>query len=327
MSNEEKKGNEGNASQKSWMDKGGGTLTGLLGAGAGAKLAERAYDTLGNIGAEGLKQLAGYKLDPVTGRYSGGLADLIEEKLTFQPYTVTTPTGSNFTMRRTPDTVDSAGNTVPGQMEYVSALSDDEKTLQDALIARAGGFFDLAGQPLGNTTVTLEDGSTVVVPGREQEVFDRMMSAMAPERERARLDLEQRLANQGRLGVRTGMFGGTPEGLELAMAEEEARNKAILSAMEFAGNEQERQARLGTGMLASGYVPQAQLLSALEPGMTGAERRRQAISEATGAYGDTYVSGIEALLQSGTGQANIAGNLGSSLASTSLSGLFKGLFE
>ena len=167
----------------------------------------------------------------------------------------------------------------------------------------------------------------MVVPGREQEVFDRMMSAMAPERERARLDLEQRLANQGRLGVRTGMFGGTPEGLELAMAEEEARNKAILSAMEFAGNEQERQARLGTGMLASGYVPQAQLLSALEPGMTGAERRRQAISEATGAYGDTYVSGIEALLQSGTGQANIAGNLGSSLASTSLSGLFKGLFE
>tara|TARA_R100000808_G_scaffold18046_1_gene39618 strand:+ start:3333 stop:4259 length:927 start_codon:yes stop_codon:yes gene_type:complete len=303
------------------------TITGLLGTGVGAKLAEKAYDRLSEIGKEGRDALAGRIYDPVTGRYSGGLADLIEEKLTFQPYTVTTPTGSNFTMRRTPDTVDSDGNVVPGQMEYVSALSDEEKTLQDALIARAGGFFDLAGQPLGNTTVTLEDGSTVVVPGREQEVFDRMMSAMAPERERARLDLEQRLANQGRLGVRTGMFGGTPEGLELAMAEEEARNKAILSAMEFAGNEQERQARLGTGMLASGYVPQAQLLSALEPGMTGAERRRQAISEATGAYGDTYVSGIESLLQSGINQAKIAGNLGSSLASTSLSGLFKGLFE
>tara|TARA_R100001594_G_C3997380_1_gene253854 strand:- start:33 stop:998 length:966 start_codon:yes stop_codon:yes gene_type:complete len=321
MAEEEKKDNE------SWVDKWGGTLTGLLGAGAGAKLAERAYDTLGNIGAEGLKQLAGKTIDPATGLYTGGLADVIEEKLTFQPYTVTTPTGSNFTMRRTPDTVLPDGTVVPGQMEYVSALSDEEKTLQDALIARAGGFFDLAGQPLGNTTVTLEDGSTVVVPGREQEVFDRMMLAMAPDRERARLDLEQRLANQGRLGVRTGMFGGTPEGLELAMAEEEARNKAILSAMEFAGNEQERQARLGTGMLASGYVPQAQLLSALEPGMTGAERRRQAISEATGAYGDTYVSGIESLLQSGINQAKIAGNLGSSLASTSLSGLFKGLFE
>ena len=312
--------------EKSWMDKWGGTLTGLLGAGAGAKLAERAYDTLGNIGAEGLKQLAGKTIDPDTGLYSGGLADVLSERLTFQPYTVTTPTGSNFTMRRTADTVDSAGNVVPGQMEYVSALSDEEETLQDALIKRAGGFFDLAEQPLGNTTVTREDGSTVVVPGREQEVFDRMMSAMAPERERARLDLEQRLANQGRLGVRTGMFGGTPEGLELAMAEEEARNKAIISAMEFAGNEQERQARLGTGMLASGYVPQAQLLSALEPGMTGAERRRQAISEATGAYGETYASGLDALLQSGMGQADIAGSLGASLASTSLSGLFDGLF-
>ena len=84
----------------------------------------------------------------------------------------------------------------------------------------------------------------------------------------------------------------------------------MLNAMQFAGQEQQRQAQLGTGMLAAGYVPQAQLLSALQPGMTAAERQRQAMSEQAGSYGQTYTTGLEALLQSGLGQANLAGGFG-----------------
>ncbi len=126
---------------------------------------------------------------------------------------------------------------------------------------------------------------------REQEVYERMRAAMSPEEERQRLALEQRLA---------------------------------LNAMQFAGEEQQRQAALGSGMLAAGYVPQAQLLSAVQPGMTAAEQRRQAISEQAGTYGQTYVSGIEALLQAGLGQANIAGGVGGRIASAALGGLFGG---
>jgi len=300
-----------------------GTIAGLLGTGVGAALASEGYDALGAAGKAGLGQMAGYTQDPNTKRYSGGLADELSDRLTFQPYTVTTATGSNFGMSQQPDTVAADGTVVPGSMDYLSTLSPDELLFQNAQLGRAESFFGDASQSLGDTV--LEDGT--VVQGRESQVFDRMMSAMAPERERARLDLEQRLANQGRLGVRTGMFGGTPQGLELAKAEEEARNKAILSAMEFAGGEQERQARIGTGMLASGYIPQSQLLSALEPGMVGAERRRQAISEATGAYGETYASGLDALLLSSVGQGNLVGSLGSSLASSSMSGLLSGLFS
>ena len=309
--------------EESWWEKWGGSIGGLLGAGAGSALAEQAYSTLGKTGAEGLKQFAGYIQDPVTGRYSGGLADELSNRLTFEPYTVTTATGSNFGMSQQPDTVAADGTVIPGGMNYLSTLSPDELAFQDAQLRRAESFFGDASQSLGDTV--LEDGT--VVQGRESQVFDRMMSAMAPERERARLDLEQRLANQGRLGVRTGMFGGTSEGLELAKAEEEARNKAILSAMEIAGNEQDRQARLGAGMLSSSYIPQAQMIGAIAPGMTASERRRQAISEATGAYGETYASGLDALLQSGIGQANIAGNLGASLATSSMSGLLSGLFS
>jgi hypothetical protein len=97
----------------------------------------------------------------------------------------------------------------------------------------------------------------------------------------------------------------------------------MLNAMQFAGQEQQRQSQLGTGMLAAGYVPQAQLLNALQPGMTTAERQRQALSEQAGAYGETYTTGLEALLQSALAQANIAGGVGGQLGSAALGGLFK----
>jgi len=78
--------------------------------------------------------------------------------------------------------------------------------------------------------------------------------------------------------------------------------------------------------MAAGYVPQAQLLNALQPGMTTAERQRQALSEQAGAYGETYASGLQALLQSGLGQADLAGGLGSSIAEQGVKGLLGGLF-
>jgi hypothetical protein len=61
--------------------------------------------------------------------------------------------------------------------------------------------------------------------------------------------------------------------------------------------------------------------------MTAAERQRQAMSEQAGAYGETYVSGLQALLQSGLGQADLAGSLGSSIAKTGVEGLLGGLFS
>ena len=261
---------------------------------------------------------------------------------------------------------------------------------------------------------------------REQEVYERIRAVQTPEEERQRLNLEQRLASQGRLGVRTAQYGGTPEQLALAQAQEEAQNRAALAAMQQAGTEQQQQfqqalglagqtgqlAQLGSGlesqalqrgmglsqlglagtqagagleaqrlqqllglqqadigaasaqqalqqgrlglaggmfdisrtaaglpaqlqsadlanlqgMMAAGYVPQAQLLNALQPGMTAAERARQAQAQQAGAYGETYVSGLQSLLQSGLGQADLAGTLGTSIAEQGVKGLLGGLF-
>ena len=283
-------------------------ILGIGGTAAGLALAEKGYRDLGGIGEKALKEFSGGTVDPVTGMRTGGLADALEERLQFQPYTVTTATGSDFGMMRQDDTTLDDGTVVPGDMEYKLNLSPNEQAFYENRLAGAGGMFDAA---------------QVGTADREKEVFDRMMDAINPQRERERLALEGRLQSQGRLGVETSMFGGTPEGLALAKAQEEAYSQNMLTAMTFAGQEQQRQAQLGSGMLAAGYMPQQQLIGALEPGMTGAEQRRQAISQQTGAYGETYAAGLQALLSSALGQAGIAGGFGTSMASAALGGLFE----
>jgi hypothetical protein len=255
---------------------------------AGLALAEKGYSDVGDIGERAFGEFTG----------PDGLAQELSGMLEFQPYTVTSATGGQFGMTQDPTT---------GQMTYQLQTSPEEQELQRQQMERAGMFFEQAAMPTAD---------------REQQVYERMRAAMTPEEERQRLALEQRLAAQGRLGTRTSMFGGTPEQLALAQAQEEAKNQAILNAMQFAGQEQQRQAQLGSGMLAAGYVPQAQLLNALQPGMTAAERARQAQAQQAQTYGQTYASGLEALLSSGLAQANLAGGFGSSIATAALGGLF-----
>jgi len=261
----------------------------LLGGAAGGLITKEAYDELGRIGEKGYQELAG----------EGGLADKLSGMLEFQPYTVTSATGGQFGMVEDP---------VTGQMTYQMATSPEEQALQQQQLQRAETLF----------------GRAVADPSmREQEVLGRMEELASPERQRQRLELEQRLAAQGRLGTRTGMFGGTPEALALERGIAEAQNRAALDAMQFTAQEQQRQAQMGSGMLAAGYVPQAQLLGALQPGMTAAERQRQALSEQAGAYGETYTSGLEALLTAAQAQANLAGTLGTGIAGSALGSLFK----
>lgn len=263
-------------------------LGGAAATAAGLALAREGYKDIGDIGQQAYREMAGPE----------GLAEQLQGMLEFQPYTVTTATGGQFGMSQDP---------VTGQMSYGIQMSPEEQALQQQLMTQAQQFYQQAAAPTAE---------------REQQVYERMRSVMSPEEERQRLALEQRLAAQGRLGTQTAMFGGTPEALTLAKAQEEARNQAMLNAMQFAGQEQMQQAQLGQGMLAAGYIPQQQLLGALQPGMTAAEQRRSALSEQAKTYGETYATGLEALLQAGLGQAGIAGGFGTQLASAGLGGLF-----
>jgi hypothetical protein len=256
---------------------------------AGLALANKGYEDVGAVGERAFSEFSA----------EGGLADKLSGMLEFQPYTVTSATGGQFGMSQDP---------VTGQMSYNLATSPEEQAFQQQAMKDAEMYFGQARTPIAQ---------------REQQVYDRMLTAMSPEQERQRLAMEQRLASQGRLGTQTNMYGTTPDQFMFEKAQMEAQNQAMLNAMQFAGQEQQRQAQLGTGMLSAGYMPQSQLLNALQPGMTTAERQRQALSEQAGAYGETYTTGLEALLQSALAQANIAGGVGGQLGSAALGGLFK----
>ena len=103
---------------------------------------------------------------------------------------------------------------------------------------------------------------------REASVFERIRATQRPEEERQRLALEERLAQQGRLGVRTAMYGGTPEQLALSQAQEEAQNRASLAAIQQA--QAERQQALGTAQTLGGmFGQQATLGGALQAQQAG----------------------------------------------------------
>lgn len=274
-------------------------LAEVLGIGAGAALVKAGYDRLGATGDKAFGLFSGGYIDPETNESAGGLADTLREMLEFQPYSIASTTASEFDVTEGAD----------GQMKYDLDLGATENMLQDTAISDAKSLLAAAGSGTG-------------MAAREQAVLDRLRALRNPEVERERQNLEQRLAAQGRLGTRTSMFGGTPEQLAFEQALQEQESADILKAMEFAAAEREGQLRMGQQLLETAYVPQGQLLAAIEPGMTTAERQREALSEQAQTYGESYAAGIDALLAAAIGQADLLGQSGSGLISGGAKGLF-----
>lgn len=354
----------------------------LLGAG-GTGLLASAYSDLGKIGERGIALGT----------------ELAEEQLgqaEFRPYTITTGTGGRFGVTRDPAT---------GQLATTMSYSPQEQALSQALFGQAGQMLgqptpgamqmqragmdvfgrgqEMIGQPVFGVDPT-RDASTqafglggqfmeqagMSTADREAAIYERMRAAQRPGEERQALGLEERLAAQGRLGVRTAQYGGTPEQLAMAKAQEEAKNQAMLGAMGQAQAEQAQQAalgaqyaglgtglagqaqglsaaqqaqalqamqagqgflggsqalqagqqQLGMGALAGAYLPQQQLIAALSPGQTAAASGQQAQLYGAGLFGEAMASGIDVLLGSALGQANLAGSLGGGLLGGALGG-------
>ena len=331
----------------------GDIFSGLMGAGqsilsspdaltgiAGGLLTKEAYDRLSGIGEQAKREAM-------------GIAERGQMESEFRPFTVTTPTGAMFTTRMggqpqpftprisgpmpAPTITDQPSMVLPpatdtaakptgrfvgqpvgmGQaiqptqtmpmpaptptegLQIGMTLSPEEQALQQQLLGGAGGFFGQAVQP------TVD---------REQAVFERIRAAQRPEEERQRLALEERLAAQGRLGTSSAAFGGaTPELMAQQTAIGEARNRAMLSAMQQAQAEQAQQAALGGQFLGAGYLPQQQLIAALQPGLIQQELAQQAQQFGTGLFGETALSGIEAQLLAEQARANLLGGVGTNL--------------
>ena len=211
----------------------------------------------------------------------------------FTPFTVKTATGAQAD-------VGAGGG-------FTQNLSNVEQALQ-------GGMFGQAQGLVGEGTASAAD------------LFSQLQAAQAGEAERARLGLEQRLAAQGRLGVGTAMYGGTPEQLALEKALQERTAANWLQAQQLAPTIAGQQlSNVGTA-LQNAYVPQSQNLAALQiasPFSQIAQAGRQGQSEAL------YKSGITGLETQAAGAGAVAGLEGQRVRALadSLSGLFQSSTE
>ena len=258
----------------------------------GGLLTAEEYNRLSDIGEEALVGTT------VRGREVPGALDIAQmglEQTQFRPFTVTTATGGQFGTQIDPTT---------GQFTTTLGLSPQEQAMQQRLFGGAGQFFQQAQQP---TT------------GREQEIFERLRSVQTPEEQRQRLALEERLASQGRLGVQTAQFGGTPEQLALAKAQEEAQNTAAVQAMQQAQAEQMQQATLGQQMLGASYLPQGQLLAATQPSQQLASQQAALQQYGAGLFGETAMSGLEQQLLMERARANLLGQVGGTMLNQAFS--------
>lgn len=217
------------------------------------------------------------------------LADISLAQSEFKPYTVTSGVGS----------------TSVGPQGTTYSLSPEQQALQAQLGQGAASMF---GQAMQGTQ------------GREQEIFNAIRAMQSPEEQRQRLMMEERLQNQGRLGVRTSMFGGTPEQFSMDQAQAEARNQAALMAMQQGQAQQAQQANIGQQFLQGQYMPQAAMLQQAQLGLGNAQLAQNAQQFGAGMFGEARAGGLDFLLGSSLGQANLMGNVGAGL----LSGLFSG---
>lgn len=185
-----------------------------------------------------------------------------QQDTAFKPFTVTSGLGSSA---------------VNAQGGVTQTLSEEQANIQNLLQSQANSFLgagnlqdfyntgvdqyglgstaDRSGAVLGGLDQTLSglglgrskqrENDLIGIlqggrgAGREQDIFNQLQAVQQPSQERDRLALEQRLFNQGRGGVQTSMYGGTPEQFAMSKAQEEARLGASVQARQLANQEQQ----------------------------------------------------------------------------------------
>jgi hypothetical protein len=262
-------------------------------------------------------------------RFASQLASELPGMTAFKPFTVTSGTSQ---VQATPEGGFNIG------------LSPQALANQQALQAQANyymtqpvqGFNRLGalGTQTGDLASQFLSQASVPTMGQEQDVYNRIRAMQSFEEQRQRMALEERLFNQGRGGVSTNMYGGTPEQLAMAKAQAEAQNQASLMAMQQAQAQQLQQAdlgqrfgtlsgqlagtgmglqqaqqQLGLGALGASYLPEQQALGMLSAAAPYASIADIARRQGAGLYGETAMSGMDALMAGQMGQGTLIGGI------------------
>ena len=168
-----------------------------------------------------------------------GMAGLLANQATrgeFKPFTVTSDLATSAT---TPE-----GG-------FGITLSPEQQALQNSLMSQASGAFGEIGGDRAS---------------KEQQIYDRLQALSNPVAQRAQLGLDATLFGQGRTGLRTDAYGGTPEQLALSKAIQEQQSADAVKAMGMVSDQRTADFDLGRGLMTAGYVPQQQTLNMLDLG-------------------------------------------------------------
>ena len=144
-------------------------------------------------------------------------------------------------------------------------------------------------------------GSTGSIQGRQDQVYNRMQQSMAPEQQRAQMMMQQQAQAQGRGGMMSNMYGGTPEQLAYQKAVQEQQSANWLGAGTQANAEQAAQFARGQGLMAEGYKPQEMLMNYGEMNVQqnqlndARNQQRQGMLAQMGVGGFTAINNLENL--------------------------------
>ncbi len=257
------------------------TLSGLLGAGGSMAAAYLPYQATTGE-MEALKNIV-----------SGFVpqAQALGQELTgvseFKPFSVKTATGTTD--------VGAGGG-------FTQTLSPEAQAIQSGMLAQATGL-------MGTAAPTAQD------------LYAQMQAAQAPELQRQRLELENRLQAQGRGGVQTAAYGGTPEQLALEKAAQEQSTKNLLAALTTAPALAGQNLQNIQAALTAGYTPQAQQISTLTPATQLANISQAGQQGMLEALYKTGIAGLQAEAEGAGAVATLEAQRSRALADA-LQGLF-----
>lgn len=212
------------------------------------------------------------------------VADMASPYTNFTPFAVTTGSGATTTL---------------GPQGLSMQMSPEQQQFNSMLQQQAMQTAQQAGS---------------VTP---QSLLAEMTALRQPEQQRAQLGLENRLAAQGRLGVQTNAYGGTPEQLAMQKAIQEQQSADSLAAITGARNLQQQDLGLAEGMLGLSYANENQALNTLSPAL-------QAQQIGAG-LGQTQANLIGQLGQQYLGEVGSAGRTGANLSQNQMNMLIQNL--
>lgn len=288
----------------------------LLGIGTGGLLVGDAFNQLGSIGEQAMSG-------------SADIGNTAVDMVDFTGYGVTGP----------------AGNTAVNPDGSTNFTLDDrglafQNMFNDAAMGILGnrGMNDYVTGSLGTASNML--GSIGMDPAqREADIYEALRAVQRPEEQRQGLGLESRAAAQGRTGIRTAMYGGSPEQFAHQKAIAESKNAAAAQALTLAQQQQMQDAQIASGLASSGmgvlgqqtqsatglgqasFLPNQMLLDQFGAGTQAYGFEDVARRQAASLFAEANMGGLEGLLGSGLGQANLSGQIGAGLLSGGLGAL------